>query len=250
MSFWLSPLYVTFARKSVLVLFPSATSIITKTPCKTKNKPDIEQWESDECWWSSSCIFHVSPCGIAAERLSIRYVTWRGSPLSHPAGPPSLPVRNLWRKTFKWTYYYLCVCLQWATRPSTGLCTEDIWSSTSLSQSSPSFTVTFPACLRCLLSLTYEIPVLRVTPSSTLGFNGPAGSMRAAHGLRLWGLSHFSPQLLCFPRRLVPRCAVAFEENHRPQELRVPHVEAGGVPGVPSGSCRRGVCHFNDGLKC
>lgn len=40
------------------------------------------------------------------------------------------------------------------------------------------------------------------------------------------------------PCRLVPRCAVAFKENHRPQELRVPHVEAGGVPGVPSGSCK------------
>lgn len=37
--------------------------------------------------------------------------------------------------------------------------------------------------------------------------------------------------------RLVSRCTVAFEKNHRPQELRVPHIEAGGIPGVPSGRC-------------
>lgn len=37
----------------------------------------------------------------------------------------------------------MCVCLQWAMKQSTGLCTEDIWSSMSLNQSSLSFTVRF-----------------------------------------------------------------------------------------------------------
>lgn len=40
-------------------------------------------------------------------------------------------------------------------------------------------------------------------------------------------------------RRLVPRCAVAFKENHRPQELRVLDIEAGGVSGVPAGKRQR-----------
>lgn len=40
------------------------------------------------------------------------------------------------------------------------------------------------------------------------------------------------PITLC---RLVSRCPAAIKENHRPQELRVPDVEARGVPGVSSG---------------
>lgn len=40
---------------------------------------------------------------------------------------------------------------------------------------------------------------------------------------------------LCSLCRLISRCTVAFKENHRPQELRVPHIEARRVPGVPSG---------------
>lgn len=53
-----------------------------------------------------------------------------------------------------------------------------------------------------------------------------------------WGLIILFLDLFfswCFLCRLFSRCTVAFKENHRPQELRVPHIEAGRVPGVPSG---------------
>lgn len=82
---------------------------------------------------------------------------------------------------------------------------------------------------------------LSAPQSQRLTLTAPAASMGV--------LPHFSSTLMP-PTRVVPRRAIAFEENHRPQELRVPHVQAGGVPGVPSGSCRRGICHFNDGWKC
>lgn len=89
--FWLLLLHVTFARKSLSVIFPSASKLITETLCQKKNKLDNEQW-------TPSCTFHLFPCQIVAEPLSIRYTTWQASPLSHPANPHSLPARTPWQE--------------------------------------------------------------------------------------------------------------------------------------------------------
>lgn len=77
-----------------------------------------------------------------------------------PIGSSQSSCTYPWRKSPKsGPVINLCVCLQWAMRPSTGPCTEDIWSSTSLSRSSPSFMVTFPhACALCSASRTRGRP--------------------------------------------------------------------------------------------
>lgn len=104
------------------------------------------------------------------------------------------------------------------------------------------------ACLRFLPPRTYHIPSSKSPRLQRYALTAPP---RPRERLTIRSCGPYSFFLnSCAPRRLVPRRAVAFQENHRAQELRVPHVEAGGVPGVPSGGCRRGICHFNDGLKC
>lgn len=129
----------------------------------------------------------------------------------------------------------VCVCPQWAMRQSTGLCTGDIWSSMSLNQSSLSFMVRFlhiPA-LVCIKpqQMASQIPEDTWITASNWTFVSAPLHHSGTHNLVLRIV--FFP--LCSLCRLISRCTVAFKENHRPQELRVPHVEAGRVPGVPSG---------------
>lgn len=156
-------------------------------------------------------------------------------------------------------------------RLSTGPCTEDIWSSMSLNQSSLSFTVRFLFALEGLCTnLSYNLfcHMERIShpnvPTDSRGLTqhylhvnrsflgsslGPVASFRNPFwkpcNCYLPRQSQRKLEVLVFSFisyfcRLLSRCTVAFEENHRSQELRVPHIEAGGVSGVPSGRYMNG----------
>lgn len=112
-----------------------------------------------EVWWPLRALlpaFSILDCDSVTSQ-PLRNATRPTS--QSPGGASRSSCTYPWRRGPRLDLLSIFVCLQWAMRPSTGLCTEDIWSSTSWSRSSRSFMVTFPhACAPCSASRTTARP--------------------------------------------------------------------------------------------